>query len=89
MNYMYKSIQNINCIKRLYSTITNTQIIANINQPICKDCVYYFEETKSSIKCLKFANKNLVSGIIEYDYAETNRKDKCGNNGKYFRKSDE
>lgn len=67
------------------------RIIKNINLPSCKNCIYYQSKNLnpdfSSInKCEKFGEKDIVNGMIKYEYAESCRENesKCGKEGKYF-----
>jgi len=64
------------------------QIIKNVDSFICKDCAY-FRERKGSLvsgKCIKFGEKNIVTGIINYSYANEVRgnDDLCGKRGVYY-----
>jgi len=75
----------------LLFTASADKIIKNIHLPSCRNCIYY--QTKninpdfSSLnKCEKFGEKDIVNGMIKYEYAESCRKNesKCGKEGKYF-----
>ena len=76
----------------LFFVVANAdRIIKNINLPSCKNCIYY--QTKnlnpdfSSLnKCEKFGEKDIVNGMIKYDYANSCREkeSKCGKEGKYY-----
>lgn len=68
--------------------------IKNFSLPTCKDCVYYRPHEEKSDpfklgdqdKCLKYGEKNVVTGEINYQYADIVRKQdsQCGITGKNF-----
>jgi hypothetical protein len=68
--------------------------IKHFNLPVCKDCVYHrshqgkIDPFKSGEqdKCLKYGEKNVVTGEINYQYADIVRKQdlQCGIKGKHF-----
>ena len=68
--------------------------IKHFSFPICKDCVYHrpqhekLDPFKSGDqdKCLKYGEKNVVTGEINYQYADFVRKQdlQCGLKGKHF-----
>ena len=64
--------------------------IVNHNLPICVNCKYFFpyENGKISMlhKCKKFGTKNIVTGKINYDFADLCRENtaKCGPTAVYF-----
>lgn len=72
-------------------SIETKQFIKNFNVPICKNCVY-FRPYKNDVKfydlgkCTKFGKMDIISGIIEYNYAFNCRtsEDLCGFNGSFF-----
>jgi hypothetical protein len=74
------------------NNIQHHSIIFNNQIPSCKNCIYYNpdwlnkEFTNPYNKCAKFGEKDIVTGIITYEFAEQCRKDesKCGLVGKYF-----
>ena len=78
------------------SSFASTQLgtILNIENPACKDCIYYRTKlfggdfTSPLNKCSQFGEKNVITGEITYDYADTCRSNdsKCGNSGKKFKK---
>jgi hypothetical protein len=78
------------------SFITSTQLstIRNIDIPSCKDCIYYRTKlfngdfTSPLNKCSQFGEKNIFTGEIKYDYADTcrNEESKCGKQGIEFKK---
>ena len=78
----------------LLQLMANNQIIKNINIPSCKNCIYfepnsYDKDFTSGLgKCLKFGEKNIITDVITYKYADLCRKDdtKCGEDGIYFEK---
>jgi len=73
-------------------TLSTKQIITNIDIPSCRNCIYFtpsigsYSYATATGKCFKFGNKNIISGQINYDYANLHRTDnkKCDNEGKYF-----
>jgi Pyruvate/2-oxoacid:ferredoxin oxidoreductase delta subunit len=75
-----------------HNFITSSPIIKNTNFPSCKNCIYYKpsihsnEFTSSLSKCEKFGSKDIVTGEITYDYANSCRNDEllCGKKGNYF-----
>jgi hypothetical protein len=74
--------------------IERVKIIKNGNIPSCKNCIYFRPEwysdefSGSFAKCEKFGEKNIISGEINYEYADLCRKDesKCGHEATYFEK---
>jgi len=76
----------------LFFVIANAdRIIKNIHLPSCKNCIYYQpkylnSEFSSMNKCEKFGEKDIVNGMINYEYANSCRKNesKCGKEGKYY-----
>lgn len=74
------------------SMVQPEKIIKNINLPSCKNCIYYKSNilnndfTSTFNKCEKFGEKNIVTDIITYNFADFCRNDenKCGKEGKYF-----
>ena len=68
--------------------------IKHFSLPVCKDCVYHrpqhekLDPFKSGDqdKCLKYGEKNVVTGYINYQYADFVRKQdlQCGLKGKHF-----
>ena len=67
------------------------QFIINSKVPICKNCVYFKpykndEKIYDLGKCTKFGKMDILSGIIEYNYAYTCRisNDLCSFNGTYY-----
>lgn len=67
-----------------------TSKIINYNFPICKNCINFIKSYKENdfifSKCKKFGEKNLITGDIDYQYADICRESKrlCGLEGKYF-----
>jgi len=66
-------------------------MIRHLDKPSCIHCKYYLPDVKKSFssssgKCQKFGGKDLHTGIILYDYADSVRQDesKCTVSGKYF-----
>jgi len=76
---------------------TEKTFIKNAEFPICTNCVHFIEHKnndpldpvnndKKYGRCKKFGQVEVVSGFIEYDFAEYCRKDsnKCGKSGTEF-----
>jgi hypothetical protein len=65
--------------------------IRNMDKPPCVQCQYYLPEgdsfTSTESKCMKFGGKDLHTGIILYDYADSVRSNeaKCSTAGTYFK----
>ena len=67
-------------------------IIKNIDLPACKMCVFYrpdyfYGDFASPFnKCEKFGEKNIVTDEIDYEFANSCRKNEnqCGGEGKFF-----
>jgi hypothetical protein len=82
---MYRSI-----LTRTFSVIRNKEL------PICSKCVYFIEHTNNYPydpipineqygRCKKFGEVNMITGIVEYDFANDCRKDsKCGKKGSEY-----
>ena len=75
----------------LFSSSNKEQLIKNANVNPCVNCVYYkpprFRKFVSEFsKCEKFGEKNIITGEINYTYADScrNNEGKCGIIGKYF-----
>ena len=72
--------------------IRGEKIIRNANIPSCKNCKYYKPEFYSDSfvskinKCEKTGTKDVITDVINYDYADLSRKDEslCGFKGRYF-----
>lgn len=65
-----------------------TPRIKNIEYPSCKDCVYFIKHKEITFsRCAFFGEKNLVTGELNYKFADLTRKNECGNSGKYFEKT--
>lgn len=68
--------------------------IKNFRLPTCRECVYYKPGSKEEDpfkisnwdKCMKYGEKNVVTGEINYQYADFVRKQEsqCGLSGKHF-----
>ena len=75
-------------------SMCSEKIIKNINMPACKNCIYYkprmldTDFTSTFNICEKFGTKNIITDKITYDYADLCRRqdDKCGEEGKQFKK---
>jgi hypothetical protein len=78
----------------MLSMIKSENFIKNINIPSCRNCIYFKPHALNDYielsKCQKFGDKDIISGKIDYDYADHCRKDdtKCGNEAKYFEKDE-
>jgi hypothetical protein len=71
------------------TAIKPTTIIKNSNIPCCKNCIFFEPSVYNSDslnKCNKFGEKNIVTGEITKDFANSCRKqeEKCGFTGKYY-----
>jgi hypothetical protein len=70
------------------------QNIKNSELPLCKNCFYFYSESEPKNNtiiyeksiCLKYGNKNIVSGEVSYETAHNMRhlESKCGLQGKDF-----
>ncbi len=61
-----------------------------MEKPSCVECMYYQVESTSILKkCTKFGGKDLHTGDIIFDYADSVRYDesKCGKMGHYFKRA--
>jgi hypothetical protein len=72
----------------MFHNIPRNQIIKNALVPICFDCIYFAKHRQNidlSI-CLKYGNKNIVTGEIKYDSPVLNRSNNklCGYKGNNF-----
>jgi hypothetical protein len=83
MRLVYLLLTLINAKKTLYS-------------PSCKKCIYYKPIYSNYIvhnldKCTNFANKDIKTDKLEYEYTKICRNDmyKCGLDGKYFIKKND
>lgn len=62
--------------------------IRDMDRPSCTDCMYYRPESNSIFsKCSQFGAKDLLTGDILLDYADSARQEelKCGKSGKEFK----
>ena len=84
-------------LKRTFST-TIKSFIRNKELPVCNTCANFIEHTNiypyDSIpsdklygRCKKFGEIDLITGLIEHDYAKHCRNDmnKCGKNGSEYK----
>lgn len=65
--------------------------LRDLEKPSCVECIYYkpgYTTVSVFNKCTKFGGKDLHTGDILYDYADSVRRDetKCGKAGKYFKR---
>ena len=74
----------------LSALCTQSPFIKNLNLPSCVNCVHFLKYNNNDEpqnidlgKCSQFGKKDIISGIITYDYASICRddKDQCGKNG--------
>ena len=68
--------------------VNSEKFIKNIHVNPCKNCIHYksiYYDSRLS-KCEKFGEKNIITGEINYVYADScrNNEGKCGSAGKYF-----
>ena len=75
----------------LMSLINSKVIINNKNIPVCRNCIHFSPNSVSEFssiisECNKFADKDLKTDKIIFNYADNCRNDenKCGKDGKYF-----
>lgn len=75
----------------MMSLCSQKQFIQNIDVPSCKNCKYFlpYENDKQDYdygKCKIYGTKNIISGIIKYEYASHVRHNEkqCGKNGTNF-----
>jgi len=65
-------------------------VIENYGEPSCRNCIHYrpsfYSIDSSASKCANFGRKDIITGKIEYKYAEMSRNDEsaCGHIGKYY-----
>ena len=69
----------------MFSIIPKNQIIKNFTKPICNECIFF---KSSNNNCMKYGEKNIITGEITYDTANSCRTGeyKCGTIGRYFEK---
>ena len=75
----------------MFSIIPKNQIIKNLINPICKECIFFKNQHSYQImfsNCMKYGEKNIITGEITYDTVNYCRTDeaKCGINGNGFEK---
>jgi hypothetical protein len=88
---MYKVYKNVYSLLLIKKFSTETPFIRNKKLPICSECVHFIEHTNNYPydpitsnerygKCKKFGEVNMITGIIENDFASDCRLDnnKCG-----------
>ena len=84
-------------LKKAFST-GYTEFIRNKNLPICVNCLHFIEHTnnypydpqpsdKDYGRCKKFGEVNVITGLIDYDFAKNCRDDnkKCGKTGSEYK----
>ena len=87
--------------KRIVRSIPKLRFIKNMNFPACDNCLYFrnfipiegtssdfashYEYSKIGV-CMKFGDKNMITGKIDYDSAINCRNDasKCSNEAFHF-----
>ena len=69
----------------MFSIIPKNQIIKNLTKPICKECIFF---KSSNNICMKYGEKNIITGEITYNTANSCRTDdtKCGIYGNEYEK---
>lgn len=79
------------------SLCTGVPRIKNLNLPTCSNCVHFIKHDTGSAynvelhgtfgKCKLFGRKDIITGVIDYDYASMCRSDntQCGENGKEYK----
>ena len=78
----------------LFSLVNSCKVIINNkNIPVCRNCIHYKPNSVSEFssiisQCNKFADKDLKTDEIIFNYANNCRRDenKCGKDGKYYEK---
>jgi len=85
--FIFPFIKLFSYSKRLFTTIKN------YNKPICANCKFYKPENYNNYystfnKCVKFGEKNLENGNINYVIIKNCRNDitKCGEDGTEYEK---
>ena len=76
----------------LFSLVQCRQFIRNLEIPSCKNCIYFTpryidnDYTSSFSRCSQFGNKDIITDVIVYDFADSCRNDemKCGKEGRFF-----
>ena len=62
--------------------------VKNIDKPVCKDCKHFnYDAIYNDYqfgRCLKFSNKNLITGKITYEDVMKARTLYCGVNGTFY-----
>jgi hypothetical protein len=86
-NYIFKRFSHQQS-KTTLPTIVSLQYVKNIGFTTCSDCIYFVPSKTNNLnhsKCLKFAKKNLITGVIELSFADINRDydHLCGPYAKY------
>jgi hypothetical protein len=81
--------------KQIVRSIPKLRFIKNMNFPACENCLYFgnfipiegshYEYSKIGV-CMKFGDKNMITGKIDYDSAINCRNDpsKCSNEAFHF-----
>jgi len=94
--YTMNKIINFFIFKTAFSTNV-FPIIRNLKYPVCVNCIHFIEhknnypydpppDSREYGKCKLFGEINMITGVIDYDFAKFCRYDskKCGNNGVKF-----
>lgn len=75
---------------RSFRMMSYNKFIRNMEEPMCKECIYFMpNDSKDNLgKCLKFGERNIITGVITFDDADSCRKDytKCCMSAIYFEK---
>jgi hypothetical protein len=74
--------------------VNSEKFILNLDIPSCRKCIFYKPSiynndfTSGLSKCEKFGEKDIITGEINYFFADNCRNDesKCGKIGKYYEK---
>jgi hypothetical protein len=75
-------------ITKLTVNVSKTQFIKNIKVPVCNDCYYYVASKLKIGKCMKFGEKDIITGKINYENALHTRvtENMCSIKANYFEK---
>lgn len=72
-------------MEKALSIVSKIQFIKNAKLPVCLDCAYFVQSLK---RCIKFGDKDVVSGKVTYVTADAARsiENMCSRKGIYFEK---
>jgi len=73
-------------ITKLIVNVSKNQFIKNIKAPVCNDCYYYVAGKLKLGKCMKFGEKDIITGKINYENVTNSRfiENMCGIKGNYY-----